>query len=112
MLTFQQIILKLQSYWDAQGCALLQPYDMEVGAGTSHTATFLRAIGPEPWKAAYVQPSRRPMGNKDGHRARKPVILRRAAARAAAAPATPARAHEKRPEPFWSPSLPNQSREL
>jgi glycyl-tRNA synthetase alpha chain len=63
MLTFQQIILKLQSYWDAQGCALLQPYDMEVGAGTSHTATFLRALGPEHWKAAYVQPSRRP---KDG----------------------------------------------
>ena len=63
MLTFQQIILALQSYWDAQGCVLLQPYDMEVGAGTSHTATFLRAIGPEPWKAAYVQPSRRP---KDG----------------------------------------------
>jgi len=63
MLTFQQIILRLQAYWDAQGCALLQPYDMEVGAGTSHTATFLRAIGPEPWKAAYVQPSRRP---KDG----------------------------------------------
>ena len=52
MLTFQQIILKLQAYWDAQGCALLQPYDMEVGAGTSHTATFLRAIGPEPWRAA------------------------------------------------------------
>jgi glycyl-tRNA synthetase alpha chain len=63
MLTFQQIILRLQEYWDAQGCALLQPYDMEVGAGTSHTATFLRALGPEPWKAAYVQPSRRP---KDG----------------------------------------------
>jgi len=63
MLTFQQIILKLQDYWDRQGCALLQPYDMEVGAGTSHTATFLRALGPEPWKAAYVQPSRRP---KDG----------------------------------------------
>ncbi len=63
MHSFQQIILKLQSYWDAQGCALLQPYDMEVGAGTSHTATFLRALGPEPWKAAYVQPSRRP---KDG----------------------------------------------
>jgi glycyl-tRNA synthetase alpha chain len=63
MLTFQQLILRLQDYWDAQGCALLQPYDMEVGAGTSHTATFLRAIGPEPWKAAYVQPSRRP---KDG----------------------------------------------
>ncbi|MBI5718950.1 MAG: glycine--tRNA ligase subunit alpha [Burkholderiales bacterium] len=63
MLTFQQIILRLQDYWDRQGCALLQPYDMEVGAGTSHTATFLRALGPEPWKAAYVQPSRRP---KDG----------------------------------------------
>ena len=63
MRTFQQIILELQSYWDHQGCALLQPYDMEVGAGTSHTATFLRALGPEPWKAAYVQPSRRP---KDG----------------------------------------------
>ena len=60
MLTFQQVILTLQQYWDRQGCALLQPYDMEVGAGTSHTATFLRAIGPEPWKAAYVQPSRRP----------------------------------------------------
>ncbi len=62
-LSFQQIILTLQNFWDKQGCALLQPYDMEVGAGTSHTATFLRAIGPEPWKAAYVQPSRRP---KDG----------------------------------------------
>ena len=69
MLTFQQIILKLQSYWDAQGCALLQPYDMEVGAGTSHTATFLRALGPEPWRAAYVQPSRRP---KDGRYGENP----------------------------------------
>lgn len=63
MLTFQQIILNLQSYWHTQGCALLQPLDMEVGAGTSHPATYLRAIGPEPWQAAYVQPSRRP---KDG----------------------------------------------
>jgi glycyl-tRNA synthetase alpha chain len=63
MRTFQDLILTLQSYWAGQGCALLQPYDMEVGAGTSHTATFLRAIGPEPWRAAYVQPSRRP---KDG----------------------------------------------
>jgi glycyl-tRNA synthetase alpha chain len=69
---FQQIILKLQSYWDAQGCALLQPYDMEVGAGTSHTATFLRALGPEPWKAAYVQPSRRP---KDGRYGENPNRL-------------------------------------
>ncbi|HSI51575.1 MAG TPA: glycine--tRNA ligase subunit alpha [Ideonella sp.] len=72
MLTFQQIILTLQSYWGAQGCALLQPYDMEVGAGTSHTATFLRAIGPEPWKAAYVQPSRRP---KDGRYGQNPNRL-------------------------------------
>ncbi|MEK6735505.1 MAG: glycine--tRNA ligase subunit alpha, partial [Pseudomonadota bacterium] len=62
-LTFQEIILTLQQYWSKQGCAILQPYDMEVGAGTSHTATFLRALGPEPWKAAYVQPARRP---KDG----------------------------------------------
>ncbi|MDP2067209.1 MAG: glycine--tRNA ligase subunit alpha [Burkholderiaceae bacterium] len=72
MLTFQQIILTLQSYWAAQGCALLQPYDMEVGAGTSHTATFLRALGPEPWKAAYVQPSRRP---KDGRYGENPNRL-------------------------------------
>ena len=72
MLTFQQIILKLQAYWAEQGCALLQPYDMEVGAGTSHTATFLRALGPEPWKAAYVQPSRRP---KDGRYGENPNRL-------------------------------------
>jgi glycyl-tRNA synthetase alpha chain len=72
MLTFQQLILKLQHYWDRQGCALLQPYDMEVGAGTSHTATFLRALGPEPWRAAYVQPSRRP---KDGRYAENPNRL-------------------------------------
>ena len=52
MLTFQQIILKLNQYWDRQGCVLLHPYDMEMGAGTFHTATFLRAIGPEPWNAA------------------------------------------------------------
>jgi glycyl-tRNA synthetase alpha chain len=69
MPTFQQIILTLQDYWDRQGCALLQPYDMEVGAGTSHTATFLRALGPEPWRAAYVQPSRRP---KDGRYGENP----------------------------------------
>lgn len=69
MLTFQQAILTLQDYWDKQGCALLQPFDMEVGAGTSHTATFLRALGPEPWNAAYVQPSRRP---KDGRYGENP----------------------------------------
>jgi glycyl-tRNA synthetase alpha chain len=63
VLTFQQLIQQLSAFWGRHGCALLQPYDMEVGAGTFHTATFLRAIGPEPWSAAYVQPSRRP---KDG----------------------------------------------
>ena len=67
--TFQEVILRLQSFWNKHGCALLQPYDMEVGAGASHTATFLRAIGPEPWKAAYVQPSRRP---KDGRYGENP----------------------------------------
>src|SRR5574339_263771 len=72
MPTFQQVILNLQAYWDRQGCALLQPYDMEVGAGTSHTATFLRALGPEPWRAAYVQPSRRP---KDGRYGENPNRL-------------------------------------
>ncbi len=63
VISFQDVILRLQTYWSRQGCALLQPIDLEVGAGTSHTATFLRALGPEPWWAAYVQPSRRP---KDG----------------------------------------------
>ena len=63
MLTFQQLILRLNEFWDRRGCVLLQPYDMQMGAGTFHPATFLRAIGPEPWNAAYVQPSRRP---KDG----------------------------------------------
>ena len=72
MLTFQQIILALNQYWDRQGCALLQPYDLEVGAGTFHTATFLRAIGPEPWNAAFVQPSRRP---KDGRYGENPNRL-------------------------------------
>jgi glycyl-tRNA synthetase alpha chain len=72
MLTFQQIILNLNQYWDRLGCTLLQPYDMEVGAGTFHTATFLRAIGPEPWHAAYVQPSRRP---KDGRYGENPNRL-------------------------------------
>jgi glycyl-tRNA synthetase alpha chain len=69
MPTFQEVILRLQSFWDKEGCALLQPYDLEVGAGTFHTATFLRAIGPEPWNAAYVQPSRRP---KDGRYGENP----------------------------------------
>ena len=64
--TFQELILRLQQYWAEQGCVLLQPYDMEVCAGTFHPATFLRAIGPEPWNAAYVQPSRRPTDGRYG----------------------------------------------
>ena len=72
MITFQEVILRLQEYWNRQGCALLQPIDLEVGAGTSHTATFLRALGPEPWRAAYVQPSRRP---KDGRYGENPNRL-------------------------------------
>jgi glycyl-tRNA synthetase alpha chain len=64
--TFQELILRLQQYWAEQGCVLLQPYDMEVGAGTFHPATFLRAIGPEPWSSAYVQPSRRPTDGRYG----------------------------------------------
>jgi glycyl-tRNA synthetase alpha chain len=66
MINFQDLILRLQNFWSERGCALLQPYDLEVGAGTSHTATFLRAIGPEPWRAAYVQPSRRPRDGRYG----------------------------------------------
>lgn len=65
-LSFQKMILALQQYWSEQGCVILQPYDMEVGAGTFHPATFLRSIGPEPWHAAYVQPSRRPTDGRYG----------------------------------------------
>jgi glycyl-tRNA synthetase alpha chain len=64
--TFQGLIQTIQGYWADQGCVLLQPLDMEVGAGTFHPATFLRAIGPEPWSAAYVQPSRRPTDGRYG----------------------------------------------
>lgn len=64
--TFQGLIHALQDYWGKQGCIIVQPYDMEVGAGTFHTATFLRAIGPEPWHSAYVQPSRRPTDGRYG----------------------------------------------
>ncbi len=69
---FQDVILTLQAYWAEQGCAILQPYDMEVGAGTLHPATTLRALGPKPWRAAYVQPSRRP---KDGRYGENPNRL-------------------------------------
>lgn len=64
--TFQGLILALQDYWAGQGCVILQPYDMEMGAGTFHPATFLKAIGPEPWRTAYVQPSRRPTDGRYG----------------------------------------------
>src|SRR5271168_3026237 len=64
--TFQGLIFALQNYWSLQGCVILQPYDMQMGAGTFHTATFLRAVGPEPWSAAYVQPSRRPTDGRYG----------------------------------------------
>ena len=65
-LSFQNMILTLNRYWAAQGCVLIQPFDIEVGAGTFHPATFLRALGPEPWNAAYVQPSRRPTDGRYG----------------------------------------------
>lgn len=65
-MSFQQLIFSLQQFWSDRGCVILQPYDMEVGAGTFHPATFLRSIGPEPWKAAYVQPSRRPTDGRYG----------------------------------------------
>ena len=70
--SFQSLILRLQDYWSRQGCLILQPYDMEVGAGTFHPATTLRALGPEHWRAAYVQPSRRP---KDGRYGENPNRL-------------------------------------
>jgi len=65
-MTFQEIILKLERYWAKYGCVIVQPYDIEKGAGTSNPATFLKALGPEPWKAAYVEPSRRPTDGRYG----------------------------------------------
>ena len=65
-LSFQSLILTLHDYWSGQGCVILQPYDVEMGAGTFHPATTLRALGPEPWKAAYVQPCRRPTDGRYG----------------------------------------------
>ena len=65
-LNFQNTIFKLQTYWSKQGCIILQPYDIEVGAGTFHPATTLKSLGPDPWKAAYVQPSRRPTDGRYG----------------------------------------------
>ena len=74
MITFQGVIFRLQQYWAERGCAVLQPFDLEVGAGTSHPATCLRALGPEPWRCAYAQPSRRP---KDGRYGENPNRLQR-----------------------------------
>jgi glycyl-tRNA synthetase alpha chain len=65
-MNFQDVILSLQKFWSRKGCILVQPYDMEVGAGTFHPATLLRALGPEPWNVAYVQPSRRPTDGRYG----------------------------------------------
>ncbi len=83
LLSFQRLILKLHDYWSNQGCAILQPYDMEMGAGTFHPATTLRALGPEPWNAAFVQPCRRPTDgrygenpNRLGHYYQYQVILK------------------------------------
>ena len=70
--SFQELILRLQTFWAGKGCVILQPYDMEMGAGTFHPATTLRALGPRPWRAAYVQPSRRP---KDGRYGQNPNRL-------------------------------------
>ena len=72
VLSFQNLIFNLQKFWDKQGCIILQPYDLEVGAGTFHPATTLRSLGPKPWKAAYVQPSRRPT---DGRYGKNPTRL-------------------------------------
>ena len=72
ILSFQDIIMNLQKFWGKYGCLILQPYDIEVGAGTFHPATTLRSLGPKPWKAAYVQPSRRP---KDGRYGENPNRL-------------------------------------
>ena len=66
IVTFQELIFALEAYWSRQGCVVLQPYDMEMGAGTFHPATFLKVLGPEPWKTAYVQPSRRPTDGRYG----------------------------------------------
>nr|CAA9240398.1 Glycyl-tRNA synthetase alpha chain [uncultured Armatimonadetes bacterium] len=73
-MTFQELLFALQQFWGAQGCAIVQPYDVEVGAGTMHPATALRSLGPEPWNVAYVQPSRRPA---DGRYGRNPIRVQR-----------------------------------
>src|SRR2546421_6758812 len=70
--SFQALILRLQDFWAQQGCVILQPYDVEVGAGTFHPATTLRALGPKPWRAAFVQPSRRPTDGRYGGNPHRP----------------------------------------
>ena len=76
-LAFQDLILTLQKYWGDKGCAILQPYDIEVGAGTLHPATVLRALGPRPWRAAYVQPSRRPGDGRYGENRKSDYAIQR-----------------------------------
>ena len=73
-LSFQDIIMNLQKFWGRNGCVILQPYDLEVGAGTFHPATTLRSLGPKPWKAAYVQPSRRPTDGRYGENPNRLLI--------------------------------------
>ena len=75
ILSFQEIIMNLQKFWGKQGCILLQPYDVEVGAGTFHPATTLRSLGPNSWKAAYVQPSRRPTDGRYGEKSKSSTTL-------------------------------------
>ena len=75
-MTFQELILALQNYWANHGCIIQQPYDTEKGAGTFHPATFLRALGPEPWNVAYVEPSRRPTDPRRGNFGRRPIPAR------------------------------------
>src|SRR4028119_2429046 len=74
-LSFQDLILTLHHYWSERGCLILQPYDMEMGAGTFHPATVLRALGPQPWKCAYVQPCRRPDAGPAGGKPDRPAAL-------------------------------------
>ena len=85
-LSFQDLILTLHRYWGAQGCVILQPYDMEMGAGTFHPATVLRALGPDAWSAAYVQPCRRPTDGRYGENPNRLGALLPVSGRAEAEP--------------------------
>ena len=108
--SFQEIILRLQTYWAEKGCAMLQPYDMEVGAGTFHPATTLRSLGTRPWAAAYVQPSRRPTDGRYGenpnrlqHYYQFQVLIKPSPARPAGAVSGVAAGHRHRHGPARHP---------